>query len=103
MRLDLGPDIETARAEALALIDRRAAAAAEAIRPAWLAPLDALRLETAGAAGPQNANARAVLDAADQTAAARVAIDTARLAAKAAVRAASNLAEIRAININIGA
>jgi hypothetical protein len=103
MRLDLGPALEAARAEALALIDKRAAAAAEAIRPAWLAPLDTLRLETARAAGPQNASARAVIAAADETAAARRALDTARLAAKAAVRAAQTVAEIRAVNLNLGA
>jgi len=96
MRLDLGPDIEAARAEALALIDRRAAAAAEAIRPAWLAPLDALRLDDARAADPDHASARAVVEAADAAARALRALDTARLAAKAAVRAASTVAEIRA-------
>jgi hypothetical protein len=99
MRLDLGPDIEAARAEALALIDKRAAAAAEAIRPAWLAPLDALRLDDARAAGAQNASV--VYVAAEQTAIALRALDTARLAAKAAVRAASTVAEIRAVNPNL--
>jgi hypothetical protein len=101
MRFDLGPDIEAARAEALALIDKRAAAAAEAIRPAWLTQFDALRLDDARVAGPQNLNARAVIAAADQTVAARRALDTARLAAKAAIRAASTIAEIRAVNLNL--
>lgn len=103
MRLDLGPTLEELRAQALAEIDRRAADAAEVIRPRWLEPLDDLRIAAARAAGAQDAHARAVMDAANATAAKRRALDDARLAAKAAIRAATTVAEIRAVNLDLGA
>jgi len=119
MRLDLGPSIETIRAEALALVDQHAVAAAEAIRPAYHVPMDALRVQEAREAlntTPRNGNAdrfpaldsipgaapiqekaRAVMDAADQVARQRFALEAARLAAKAAIRTATTVAAIRAI------
>jgi len=121
MRLELGPSIETIRAEALALMDKQAVAAAEAIRPAYHVPMDALRVHEAREAlnaAPRNGNAdrfpaldsipgavpiqekaRAVIDAADLVARQRFALESARLAAKAAIRAAPTVAAIRAVSL----
>jgi len=121
MRLDLGPSIETIRDEALALVDQHAVAAAEAIRPAYHAAMDALRVQEARealntaprngsadrfpaldsipGAAPLQEKARAVMEAADLVARQRFALEAARLAAKAAIRAAPTVAAIRAISL----
>lgn len=121
MRLDLGPSIETVRAEALERIDKRAATATEAIRPTHLAAMDAQRLaearealqnarqyRTSGACPalaaipgeiPFLAKAQAVIDAAKEAGHRRLTLEAARLAAKAAIRGAATVAAIRAITL----
>jgi hypothetical protein len=98
MRLDLGLSLDALRAQALARIDARARDAMEAIRPSWLAPVDALRAEQARAtprAGQAADEAAAVLAAKQATDQALLRIDAWRRAAKSAIRAAPTPRHIR--------
>ena len=95
MRLDLGPRLAELRAQALAHIDARARDAMEAVRPSWLAPVDALRTEQARAE-PRQAEAAAVLAAQAATQQALLRIDAWRRAAKSAIRDADTAPAIRA-------
>jgi len=94
MRLDLGPSLEALRAQALARIDTRARDAMEAVRPSWLAPVDALRAEQARAA-PQQGEAAVVLAAQAATQDALLRIDDWRRAAKTTIRTAHNPRDLR--------
>ena len=112
MRLELGRPADAIRAAALAHVDQRAREAVEAIRPSWLAPVDALRAEQARLtlAGAADADQRAlplregvdprgaaaeVLLAMEDTAARLLAVEAWRLATKRAIRGARTVQEMR--------
>ena len=95
MRLDLGPSLDALRAKALARIDARARAAMEAVRPSWLARLDALRVQPRGPDGRFLPVPPEVLAAQAATQEALLRIDAWRRAAKSAIRAAPTPRHIR--------
>lgn len=120
MRFDLGRPNAAIRAAEEARIDAEAAAMAETVRPSSLARMDAARLEQARVAallegdeyassvpliagmpggGTLAEKASTVLAAAASTDRQMVAIEAARLAAKAELRAAGTTAEMRNVRL----
>lgn len=117
MRIDLGPGLEALRAEALAAVDARAAAALRALRDPAFAGLDAARVTEARAVlaapaeertverfptlalrpdgGDLADRAQTVLAAEDSLARQQRAIEAGRLAEKARIRAARTVRELR--------
>jgi hypothetical protein len=113
--------IEIIRAEALMMVDKRAYRAAEAIRPAHLAYMDAERLREAREAaqtspqyctaeifpvlasipGDESIHEKAlmVVETSRQTDQQRIALESARLAAKAAIRAAKTIRDIHSVTL----
>ncbi len=119
MRLDLGPTLAAVRAAELARLDVEAHAAREAFRPSSLAAMDAMRMDEArrvlagerlratpaldAMPGDQHTETKAmtVVEAAEAQTLRMLAIEAARLAAKARLRACTCPAAMRQIQLEI--